>query len=698
MECPHASHEFSTELVITFLREKSNVLAGTSERYAKIAPTSSEQSEKVLQRSLPKKVLALGLLILLTIALAYQIKPSYHLSSRGVLTFGLHKVEGNPPFQFRWTNGHVLIRLNGIGRQHYKLTLDLSGERPKNIKRPLVRVFANETLIGSFTAEDSRQVHSFDLSSDSISPLGNLAIRIESETFMPLPDERTLGVGLYWLKLESGNQHKFVFPALLPLLWSLITSFFVWRTVRVIHSQSLWPGVLFVLCLSVLVYGLATERLFTVSALPTIALFCAIAAAAAEIKSRSTWLEAALALLVMLSAVNFTYQFFGTLHTSRFEDITKIFEAAQKLANGLDPYEYNVTRNDPLFAHSYVYPPAFAQFIEIFLPLGFENGIKLWVVLNFLLYIILIAVLARMFDLNWRSYGFYALLLIALNFRPAMDTLSNGQLDIMILALLVVTFAFAVQHRYFASGATLACAIIVKLQPVLMMPFYLTTRRWRALIGTAAAMVVIVSVSMVLNSPVLYERYLTRILPARGPELTGHQEDQSLSAFICRLNGVVGMNKLLPAQSRSIHIATLGVASILGLITLGVMWFSSAAFQDSKQERLQMSLSFSVFISLMMLVLPTSWIHYETQLLFPLVALLSCALFRGEFRLFIIWAICAFLIAFGDRNLFAGERFNEWPLILVQSYKFYGILLLWGTLVFAQFQISSQFKQKLIHS
>jgi len=153
----------------------------------------------------------------------------------------------------------------------------------------------------------------------------------------------------------------------------------------------------------------------------------------------------------------------------------------------------------------------------------------------------------------------------------------------------------------------------------------------------------------------------------------------------------------LPAQNRSIHIATLGVASILGLITLGVMWFSSAAFQDSKQERLQLGLSFSAFISLMLLILPTSWIHYETQLLFPLAALLSYALFKGEFKLFVIWSICALLIAFGDRNLFASERFNEWPLILVQSYKFYGILLLWGTLILAQFQISSQFKEKLIH-
>ncbi len=631
------------------------------------------------QRSLSKKLIALGFLILLTITLAYQIKPSYDLSTRALRISGLHLPEGTPPNQYQWTTGYAQIRLNGIGRQQYKLTIDLNGERPENIKHPTIRIFANKTLISSFIGDNSRRSYVLDIKPDSIGVSGNLVIRIDSETFNPVPDQRILGAGLFSFKLESGQKTQLVFPALIPLLWSLLISFFVWRIVRITGSPVV-AGVVFILFLSAIVYGLATERLWTVSLLPAVALFAGIGAAVAEIKSRSTSLEAILALLVMLSAVHFTYQFYGILHTSRFEDITKIFEAAEKLRSKEDPYEYSITKNDPLFAHSYVYPPPFAQFIELFLPLGIANGIKLWVILNFLLYIILIGALVRLFDFKWRSYGFYAFVLIALNFKPAISTLSNGQMDILMLALLTGAFAFAIRERYFASGATLAFAIIVKLQPVLMVPFYLTKERWRGIFGIVFGIVFIVCLSITMNSPILYERYVTNILPSRGAELTGHPEDQSLSAFICRLSGVTGMNKLTPSQHHGILLGANTVAFLLALITLATMWYSD------QEGELQLGLCFSAFISLMLLILPTAWIHYETQLLFPIGVLLFYALFEGNFKIFAIWAISAFLISFGDRSLFADPKFTEWPLILVQSYKFYGILLLWGTLIYAQLE------------
>jgi Glycosyltransferase family 87 len=213
-----------------------------------------------------------------------------------------------------------------------------------------------------------------------------------------------------------------------------------------------------------------------------------------------------------------------------------------------------------------------------------------------------------------------------------------------------------------------------------MMPFYLTRDRWRGIFGVVFGIALIVCFSITLNSPILYERYVTNILPSRSAELTGHAEDQSLSAFICRLSGVTGMNKLTPSQHRGILFATYTIAFLLALITLAAMWYS-----DQKGE-LQLSLCFSGVIALMLLILPTAWIHYETQLLFPIGALLFYALFEGNFKIFALWTISTFLISFGDRSLFADPKFNAWPLILVQSYKFYGILLLWGSLIYAQLE------------
>src|SRR6185312_15240087 len=146
---------------------------------------------------LSKKLIALGFLILLTITLAYQIRPAYNLSTRELRISGLHLPEGTPPNLYQWTNGYALIRFNGIGAQQYKLTIDLNGERPEKIEHPTIRIFANKTLIGSFIGDNSRRSYVFDIEPDSIGVSGNLVIRIDSDTFNPLPDQRTLGAGLF---------------------------------------------------------------------------------------------------------------------------------------------------------------------------------------------------------------------------------------------------------------------------------------------------------------------------------------------------------------------------------------------------------------------------------------------------------------------------------------------------------------------
>src|SRR6185312_10371019 len=123
---------------------------------------------------LSKKLIALGFLILLTITLAYQIRPAYNLSTRELRISGLHLPEGAPPNQYQWTNGYALIRFNGIGAQQYKLTIDLNGERPENIEHPTIRIFANKSLISSFVGDNSRHTYSLDIPANAVGPLGNL--------------------------------------------------------------------------------------------------------------------------------------------------------------------------------------------------------------------------------------------------------------------------------------------------------------------------------------------------------------------------------------------------------------------------------------------------------------------------------------------------------------------------------------------
>ena len=51
--------------------------------------------------------------------------------------------------------------------------------------------------------------------------------------------------------------------------------------------------------------------------------------------------------------------------------------------------------------------------------------------------------------------------------------------------------------------------------------------------------------------------------------------------------------------------------------------------------------------------------------------------------MYVVWGIAAGLTAFANQEIFRGGEFDAWPLSLIQSYKLYGVLLVWGALLWA---------------
>src|SRR5205807_445011 len=133
-------------------------------------------------------------------------------------------------------------------------------------------------------------------------------------------------------------------------------------------------------------------------------------------------------------------------------------------------------------------------------------------------------------------------------------------------------------------------------------------------------------------------------------------------------------------QAATIRLWTYGASALLGLVSLGAMALSFYRIRRTRPPWLD-GLHLSLWIVLMLLVLPTSWMHYETQLLLPLGALLAYALITRQRWLLLLWASAAALTAFGNQEIFRGGDFDAWPLSLVQSYKLYGLLLLWVSLL-----------------
>ena len=216
-----------------------------------------------------RPLLALMLLALVALSLSYQVPVTVDLSQPGVVLSGFYDLEGRTsPRPYRWTDGHAQVWLAGVGSQPFHLVLTLSSARPNAVDLPATSVLAGDLALGTFKAPRPIRDFPFELGSDALSLSGDLDVHIDSETFAPPGDLRTLGVTVYGLRLESSGAPHIVFPAPLPLIWGTlaVSLLFLALRQRSIATRLAWP--VSALALLFLSAGIASARLLTVAALP----------------------------------------------------------------------------------------------------------------------------------------------------------------------------------------------------------------------------------------------------------------------------------------------------------------------------------------------------------------------------------------------------------------------------------------------
>jgi hypothetical protein len=203
----------------------------------------------------------------LTLTLAYQASPAYNLTTRGVALVGFHAEEHDKERAFRWTGARATLGFAGIGQRPYQLTLTVSGARPAGMELPKVRVFANAQPIATFKPTRNSRDYTFDVPAAFVHAVGALDVQLESDTFAPPNDFRTLGVMLYDARLAPSDT-PFTVPAPMTLVWVGITLILLHSALQRLRAP---PVIIHGLCAAlwlVASIGVASERLLTVAALP----------------------------------------------------------------------------------------------------------------------------------------------------------------------------------------------------------------------------------------------------------------------------------------------------------------------------------------------------------------------------------------------------------------------------------------------
>jgi hypothetical protein len=365
---------------------------------------------------------------------------------------------------------------------------------------------------------------------------------------------------------------------------------------------------------------------------------------------------------VLFAAIWFGTQALDIIRSSGFTDFDILFHSAQRLAQGHSPYLRGLF--DAPFGGYYKFPPLADQLLAPLTRFDWITLARLYAVIGLGLYFAAFLLLTRLEQFPFLSIPYLLLALVFLTFQPSLDTLNGPQHEFLILVLFILAYVGMTRppRGEWLAGVSIGITVMLKIYPILILPYFILRGAWRAVIALLATLVGLTLFSVWLGGWDLQRQFWLEIFPHLSGS-TAWLENQSFFAFFARwfVNGATAD----PVRVTVVPVATwLSYAAIVVSLSITLL----TLLRDSRPR-----CAFAIGVPLALLIGPDSWMHYETLLLFPF------ALWLGEFRRahasawwWLALCLAVIPVAWGNED---NLRTTSWGLI--QSYKFYGVFLFW---------------------
>lgn len=218
---------------------------------------------------------------------------------------------------------------------------------------------------------------------------------------------------------------------------------------------------------------------------------------------------------------------------------------------------------------------------------------------------------------DWRT-EYRDALILALIYVPTAYSFYVGQVNAILLLLLVATFYLIENKNELLAGIVLSLAILMKVVPVLVVMYLFGRRKLKSVFVTLLCLVLYISASLLLIQEET-RGYLTVVLPSLAkPE--PHPVNQSLNGFFSRL--LTRNDYTIPILDMPGSV-WIGV-SIASLILLGIIMHECVVvFRKTNLRRTESLLLFGQVITLMVVISPLAWENFYILLLFPILVLYS---------------------------------------------------------------------------
>jgi alpha-1,2-mannosyltransferase len=243
--------------------------------------------------------------------------------------------------------------------------------------------------------------------------------------------------------------------------------------------------------------------------------------------------------------------------------------------------------------------------------------------------------------------------------EPVYTTLGNGQINLVLLALVLSDFLRPDDSRW--RGVGIGIAVGIKVTPGVFVLYLLLTRRFRTAATAVATFAVTVAVSAAVVPSDTW-RFWSKILfdTSRVGQLA-NSTNQSVQGLLARATRSMGLASGWALLAGVVALAALGVA-VFAYHRLGDLWGLPVAAVAG------------------LLGSPIAWTHHWVWCI-PITVLLVTRLPRWSPILLIFWSFALFYFQHKAPQV---VRFPAWKLALTQWYVLFGVVFVLLALVSAR--------------
>ena len=274
------------------------------------------------------------------------------------------------------------------------------------------------------------------------------------------------------------------------------------------------------------------------------------------------------------------------------------------------------------------YPPlVYAMFVPFSkMKLGALKG--LWFYFNCLLLIGTVVLIFFTKPFQAMPDGFRYLLcglflVFAFCFSPVNETLFRGQMNILLLFMVVLGIFFYDRGNPILAGVFIAVASSLKLIPLVLVVFFLVRKEWKAIIAMVITLMVIHLGLIVVFGPDLMKSFVTH-WPSTMDGLIAHEFNKSFDSLLYRLfskNSISSPLIIAPALVRP-----LGIVKSL-IVLIGMIFVLKRMADRAFDDRVLVFLGFCLVFQSFFLI---SFLLFGHHLVLMLPALAICAGLAGN--------------------------------------------------------------------